>query len=81
MKREMRSKIIKICKEYKKGDLSMGDLLATLPCGRLTIGDAHEVYMLMQQWANGDEFYTKLGDGDEKTLYDCLDQTKTIVLP
>ena len=78
---KVEKKVQQIAKEYVNSEVCMGELLAQIPCGRLSIEEAHEVYMQMQQWANGDEFYTKLGDGDEKTLYDCLDQTKTIVLP
>jgi len=80
MKKEIEKKLVAITKLYGKDDLSMGDLLATVPCGRLTIEDAHEVYMIMQMWANGDKFYTSLGT-DEKTLVNCLNETEKIVLP
>ena len=58
----------------------MGELLADFPTDGLSIEEVHEVYMMMQNWANGDKFYTAIGS-DEDILVNCLDETETIVLP
>lgn len=62
----------KIQEEYKKGNVSMGELLASLPADCMSLEQAFQLYIQAMNWANGDKFYIehpneslKLIDGRE----------------
>ena len=43
---------------YHEGDACMGELLAGVKADGLNIEEAFYLYILGQNWANGDEFFT-----------------------
>lgn len=62
---------------YATNSNSMGEILASEQANYLTLEEAHELYMLAQSYANGDGFYTILGD-NPGYFVNCLDETDTI---
>lgn len=62
---------------YKNNSNCMGEILANEPANNLTLEEAHELYMLAQNYANGDRFYTVLGD-DPGWFRNCFDEDDVI---
>ena len=48
----------KLREMYHEGDVCMGELLASVKADGLNIEEAFYLYILGQNWANGDEFFT-----------------------
>lgn len=48
----------KLKEMYHEGDVCMGELLASVKADGLNIEEAFYLYILGQNWANGDEFFT-----------------------
>lgn len=76
-KSKVQRKLDEIKEMYRDSEVVMGELLASISAEGLNLEEAHELYMLAQNYANGDRFYTILGD-NEGTFVNCLDETDTI---
>ena len=70
--------LAKIKKSYKESGVTMGELMSSFPANYLTIEEAHELYMMAQNWANGDKFYTILGDNPGQFV-NCQDKNDIII--
>lgn len=61
----MNGKVIKKIEEikeaYHSSDVCMGEMLEDMSADGLSIDDAFYVYMYAMKWAEGDEFFRKLG--------------------
>lgn len=60
--KKVTKRLDKIEEEYKNQDNVMSEVLATESADGLTIEEACELYMIAMNMANGDRFYTVLGD-------------------
>lgn len=49
----------KIREEYKKGDVTMSELLAALPADCMSLEQAFQLYIQAMNWANGDKFFVE----------------------
>ncbi len=54
--------------EYHKSDVCMGELLASLPARGLTMEEAFELNIAARKWADGDEYFRVINDGEPEKL-------------
>lgn len=67
----------RIKKEYMNQDNVVSEVLATESADGLTIEEACELYMRAMNMANGDRFYTVLGD-NPGYFVNCFDENDVI---
>ena len=67
----------RIKKEYMNQDNVVSEVLATESADGLTIEEACELYMRAMNMANGDRFYTVLGD-NPGYFVNCFDEDDVI---
>lgn len=72
-----RLELIKVA--YHGDDVVMLEVLASESANYLTLEEAHQLYMLAQNYANGDKFYTILGD-DPGKFVNCVDSNDVIII-
>ena len=70
--KKVTKRLDKIEEEYKNQDNVMSEVLATESADGLTIEEACELYMRAMNMANGERFYTVLGDNPAH-LKKCVD--------
>lgn len=75
--KKVTKRLDKIEEEYKNQDNVMSEVLATESADGLTIEEACELYMRAMNIANGDRFYTVLGD-DPGYFVNCFDEDDVI---
>lgn len=63
---------------YTNDSVVMGEYLASESANDLTLEEAHELYMLAQSYANGDKFYTILGNNPGYFI-NCLDDSDVVI--
>lgn len=60
-----------IKRDYREDDVCMGDLLSCAlvtgydESGDISFEDAFEIYIEAMKWANGDQFFRRIGEADE----------------
>lgn len=54
--------------EYHKNDVCMGELFASLPARGLTMEEAFELNIKARKWADGDEYFRVINDGEPEKL-------------
>lgn len=75
--KKVTKRLDKIEEEYKNQDNVMSEVLATESADGLTIEEACELYMIAMNMANGDRFYTVLGD-NPGYFVNCFDEDDVI---
>lgn len=75
--KKVTKRLDKIEEEYKNQDNVMSEVLATESSDGLTIEEACELYMRAMNMANGDRFYTVLGD-NPGYFVNCFDEDDVI---
>ena len=75
--KKVTKRLDKIKEEYINQDNVMSEVLATESADGLTIEEACELYMMAMNMANGDRFYTVLGD-DPGYFVNCFDKDDVI---
>lgn len=75
--KKVTKRLDKIKEEYMNQDNVMSEVLATESADGLTIEEACELYMRAMNMANGDRFYTVLGD-DPDYFVNCFDKDDVI---
>ena len=75
--KKVTKRLDKIKEEYMNQDNVMSEVLATESADGLTIEEACELYMRAMNMANGDRFYTVLGD-DPCYFVHCFDKDDVI---
>lgn len=54
--------------EYHESDVCMGELLAHIPARGLNMEEAFELNIAAKKWADGDEFFRVIDDGEPEKL-------------
>lgn len=54
--------------EYHENDVCMGELLAILPARGLNMEEAFELNVAARKWADGDDFFRVIGNGEPEKL-------------
>ena len=75
--KKVTKRLDKIKEEYMNQDNVMSEVLATESADGLTIEEACKLYMRAMNMANGDRFYTVLGD-DPGYFVNCFDNDDVI---
>lgn len=60
--------LIDIQEEYHESEVCMGELLDFIPARGLTMKEAFELNIEAKKWADGDEFFRAIEDGEPEKL-------------
>lgn len=54
-------------KQYNGNDISMSEILASIPADGLSIEEAFELYIKAMKWSDGDRFFV-IANGEKEEL-------------